>query len=117
MYARLAFSVAIHVDADILLVDEILGVGDINFQAKCANKIYEMKRNRTTIILVTHDISFDYRAAHSFAPPSIFISGHGPPSIAQDERTKAHLGAKGQPRSGADGSHTFPRIDFMRSFV
>ena len=43
MYARLAFSVAIHVDADILLVDEILGVGDINFQAKCANKIYEMK--------------------------------------------------------------------------
>ena len=57
MYARLAFSVAIHVDADILLVDEILGVGDINFQSKCANKIYEMKRNGTTIILVTHDMS------------------------------------------------------------
>ena len=57
MYARLAFSVAIHVDADILLVDEILGVGDINFQAKCANKIYEMKNNGTTIILVTHDMS------------------------------------------------------------
>ena len=57
MYARLAFSVAIHVDADILLVDEILGVGDINFQAKCANKIYEMKNKGTTIILVTHDMS------------------------------------------------------------
>ena len=57
MYARLAFSVAIHIDADILLVDEILGVGDINFQAKCANKIYEMKNNGTTIILVTHDMS------------------------------------------------------------
>ena len=57
MYAHLAFSVAIHVDADILLVDEILGVGDINFQSKCANKIYEMKRNGTTIILVTHDMS------------------------------------------------------------
>ncbi len=56
MYARLAFSVAIHVDADILLVDEILGVGDMNFQAKCADKIYEMKRNGTTIILVTHDM-------------------------------------------------------------
>lgn len=56
MYARLAFSVAIHIDADILLVDEILGVGDINFQAKCANKIYEMKNNGTTIILVTHDM-------------------------------------------------------------
>ena len=57
MYARLAFSVAIHVDADILLVDEILGVGDVNFQAKCANKIYEMKKNGITIILVTHDMS------------------------------------------------------------
>ena len=52
MYARLAFSVAIHIDADILLVDEILGGGDINFQAKCANKIYEMKNNGTTIILI-----------------------------------------------------------------
>lgn len=57
MYARLAFSVAIHVDADILLVDEILGVGDINFQAKCANKIYEMKNSGITILLVTHDMS------------------------------------------------------------
>lgn len=56
MYARLAFAVAIHVDADILLVDEILGVGDMNFQAKCANKIYEMKKKGTTILVVTHDM-------------------------------------------------------------
>ncbi len=56
MYARLAFSVAIHVDADILLVDEILGVGDINFQAKCANKIYDMRKHGTTILMVTHDM-------------------------------------------------------------
>lgn len=57
MYARLAFSVAIHVEADILLVDEILGVGDLNFQSKCANKIYEMRKNGTTILVVTHDMS------------------------------------------------------------
>lgn len=57
MYARLAFAVAIHVDADILLVDEILGVGDMNFQAKCANKIYEMRKKGTTILVVTHDMS------------------------------------------------------------
>lgn len=56
MYARLAFAVAIHVDADILLVDEILGVGDMNFQAKCANKIYEMRKKGTTILVVTHDM-------------------------------------------------------------
>lgn len=57
MYARLAFSVAIHVDANILLIDEILGVGDVNFQAKCASKIYELKKSGVTIILVTHDMS------------------------------------------------------------
>lgn len=57
MYARLAFSVAIHVDADILLVDEILGVGDMNFQSKCANKIFEMRKKGTTILMVTHDMS------------------------------------------------------------
>lgn len=56
MYARLAFSVAIHVDADVLLVDEILGVGDMNFQAKCADKIYEMREKGTTIVIVTHDM-------------------------------------------------------------
>ena len=56
MYARLAFAVAIHVDADILLVDEILGVGDMNFQAKCANRIYEMKKSGITILVVTHDM-------------------------------------------------------------
>ena len=56
MYARLAFSVAINVDAEILLVDEILGVGDMNFQAKCANKIYSMRSKGVTILLVTHDM-------------------------------------------------------------
>ena len=56
MYARLAFSVAIHVDADILLVDEILGVGDMNFQAKCANRIYQMRKSGMTIVIVTHDM-------------------------------------------------------------
>lgn len=56
MYARLAFSVAIHVDAEILLVDEILGVGDMNFQAKCANRIYQMRKSGMTIVLVTHDM-------------------------------------------------------------
>ena len=54
MYMRLAFSVAINVDADILLIDEILAVGDVNFQTKCFNKLMEIKRNGTTIVLVSH---------------------------------------------------------------
>lgn len=56
MYMRLAFSVAINVKADILLVDEILAVGDAGFQAKCLNKIREIKNSGTTIVLVSHSM-------------------------------------------------------------
>lgn len=56
MYMRLAFSVAINVDADILLIDEILAVGDANFQAKCFNKLKEIKANGTTIVIVSHSL-------------------------------------------------------------
>ncbi|NDO49557.1 ABC transporter ATP-binding protein [Lachnospiraceae bacterium MD335] len=54
MYMRLAFSVAINVNADILLIDEILAVGDVNFQAKCFNKLMEIKKQGVTIVLVSH---------------------------------------------------------------
>lgn len=54
MYMRLAFSVAINVDADVLLIDEILAVGDANFQAKCFNKLQEIKAKGTTIVIVSH---------------------------------------------------------------
>lgn len=54
MYMRLAFSVAINVDADILLIDEILAVGDASFQAKCFNRLREIKASGTTIIIVSH---------------------------------------------------------------
>ena len=56
MYMRLAFSVAISVDADILLIDEILAVGDANFQAKCFNKLKELKKEGITIVLVSHSM-------------------------------------------------------------
>ena len=56
MYMRLAFSVAINVDADILLIDEILAVGDARFQAKCFNKMLELKKREITIVIVSHDL-------------------------------------------------------------
>lgn len=56
MYMRLAFSVAINVDADILLIDEILAVGDAAFQAKCFNKLREIKRTGKTIVIVSHSL-------------------------------------------------------------
>lgn len=57
MYTRLAFSIAINVDADVLLIDEILAVGDANFQAKCFNKLREIKKQGTTIVIVSHSLA------------------------------------------------------------
>ena len=56
MFMRLAFAVAINVDADILLVDEILSVGDQHFQEKCLNKMKELKKNGKTMVFVTHSL-------------------------------------------------------------
>ena len=57
MYMRLAFAVAINVDAEILLVDEILAVGDANFQKKCFDKLVSLKAEGVTIVIVSHDMS------------------------------------------------------------
>lgn len=57
MYMRLAFSVAIHVDPDIILIDEVLAVGDEVFQKKCMNKIEELRKKQKTIIFVSHDLN------------------------------------------------------------
>ncbi len=57
MYMRLAFAVAINVDADILLVDEILAVGDQHFQDKCINKMKELKNEGKTMVFVTHSMN------------------------------------------------------------
>ena len=56
MYMRLAFSVAINVDADILLIDEILSVGDEHFQNKCFKKMLELKKQGKTMVFVTHSM-------------------------------------------------------------
>ena len=56
MYMRLAFAVAINVDADILLIDEILAVGDQHFQDKCFKKLEELKKSEKTIVIVSHSL-------------------------------------------------------------
>jgi ABC-type polysaccharide/polyol phosphate transport system ATPase subunit len=56
MYARLGFAVAIHVDPDVLLIDEVLAVGDEAFTRKCLDKIGEFRRRGKTILLVTHSL-------------------------------------------------------------
>ncbi|MBW4654748.1 MAG: ABC transporter ATP-binding protein [Kaiparowitsia implicata GSE-PSE-MK54-09C] len=56
MLARLGFSVVAHLDPEILLIDEVLGVGDIRFRQKCAKKIREFKRSGVTMVMVSHSV-------------------------------------------------------------
>jgi lipopolysaccharide transport system ATP-binding protein len=69
MYVRLAFANAIHVDPDVLLVDEVLAVGDQSFQEKCLERINELKRSGMTIVFVSH--SFD--AVRSLCTRAIWL--------------------------------------------
>ncbi|MCL4383948.1 ABC transporter ATP-binding protein [Patescibacteria group bacterium] len=57
MYMRLAFAIAVHVDPEILIVDEILAVGDDDFQAKCFSKMEEFKKRGVTILFVSHNLT------------------------------------------------------------
>ncbi|MBN1954767.1 MAG: ABC transporter ATP-binding protein [Anaerolineae bacterium] len=57
MYMRLGFSVAVHTDPDVLLVDEVLAVGDQNFQHKCLERIVQMQKRGVTICFVSHDLA------------------------------------------------------------
>jgi ABC-type polysaccharide/polyol phosphate transport system ATPase subunit len=73
MYMRLGFAVAIHVDPDVLLVDEVLAVGDEGFTHKCLDKFAEFKRRNKTILLVTHSLGLVDR----FCDEAVWLdSGH-----------------------------------------
>ena len=69
MHMRLGFAVAIHVDPDILLIDEILAVGDQAFQNKCLGKIGELKSQGVTILFVSHDLE----AVRNLCPSAIWL--------------------------------------------
>jgi ABC-type polysaccharide/polyol phosphate transport system ATPase subunit len=71
MYMRLGFAVAIHVDPDVLLVDEVLAVGDEGFTHKCLDKFAEFRRRGKTILLVTHSLGLVER----FCDEAVWIDG------------------------------------------
>src|SRR4029077_19138220 len=56
MYVRLGFAIAINVQPEVFLVDEVLAVGDEDFQSKCAEKFADMRRAGRTVVLVTHNL-------------------------------------------------------------
>jgi ABC-type polysaccharide/polyol phosphate transport system ATPase subunit len=71
MYLRLAFAIAINVNADIMLLDEVLAVGDQSFQTKCMQRIQELKRNGVTIVFVSHDLN----AVRTLCQRTIWLDG------------------------------------------
>lgn len=88
MYIRLGFSVAVHAEPEILLVDEVLSVGDTYFQEKCLTKMHEFQAKGTTMVLVSHSMELVQR----FCERVLFINGgrlvdEGPPAKIIDEYT------------------------------
>lgn len=71
MYMRLAFAVAVHVDPDVLIIDEVLAVGDQAFQQKCYERAADLRARGKTICLVTHDLD----AVQRFAERAVWIDG------------------------------------------
>lgn len=108
MYTRLAFSVAINVDADVLLVDEILAVGDAAFQAKCFEKMLEIKSNGTTIVIVSHSMS----QVERICDRSIWIDGgkikmEGEPNEVHPK----YMEYMGQKRRPLHPNNTKPKVE------
>jgi ABC-2 type transport system ATP-binding protein len=82
MLVRLAFSVMIQVDADILLIDEVLAVGDAAFQQKCYDEFARIRRSGTTVLFVTHDMS----AVQRFCDRAVLLEHGRPVELGEPER-------------------------------
>jgi ABC-type polysaccharide/polyol phosphate transport system ATPase subunit len=102
MYVRLAFAVAINVDPELLLIDEILAVGDVTFQQKCMQKFVDLREQNRTLVLVTHDTG----SVRHFCDRAIWldhgrIKADGKPADVIDEYTETMLGAEETAEGGS----------------
>jgi ABC-type polysaccharide/polyol phosphate transport system ATPase subunit len=102
MYVRLAFAVAINVDPRLLIVDEILAVGDVTFQQRCLEKFVEFRTDGRTIVLVTHDLT----SVRNMCDRAIWLQhgsviAEGDPAELVDAYTEMMLG---EDRPAGDGS-------------
>jgi len=101
MHVRLAFSVAIQVDADVLLIDEVLAVGDAAFQQKCFDVFNEMRDAGKTIVFVTHDMAAVNRFCHRAMLLERGICKQiGDPSDVADEYLELNFGRGALPDDG-----------------
>ncbi|MEP7203485.1 MAG: ABC transporter ATP-binding protein [Ilumatobacteraceae bacterium] len=102
MYVRLAFAVAINVDPRLLIVDEVLAVGDVTFQKRCLEKFVEFRNDGRTIVLVTHDLA----SVRNMCDRAIWlkqghVSGEGDPKALVDAYTDSMLGSAPPDEAGS----------------
>jgi ABC-2 type transport system ATP-binding protein len=95
MYVRLAFSIAINVEPDLLIIDEILAVGDIDFQRKCTERFLEFRNSGRTTVLVTHDLE----SVRTMCDRAVWLDhgkllGTGNPGEIVDGYTQSMSGAR-----------------------
>jgi lipopolysaccharide transport system ATP-binding protein len=95
MYVRLAFAVAAHCEPDVLLVDEVLAVGDMSFQAKCLARIEELSRTASAVFFVSHNLANVARlCSKALWLDEGAVAGEGPADVVVDEYV-ADVGDKG----------------------
>ena len=130
MLVRLGFAVAVHVDPDILLIDEVLAVGDEAFQAKCLDRVREFQREGRTIVLVTHALDtvrqvchravmLDHGVVHASGMPDdvvremryVLIGGADPGFVPEEGSREAEIAAVELIRGSGTGEPTLRRGD------
>ena len=118
MYVRLAFAVAINVDPELLLIDEILAVGDVTFQQRCMEKFVELRNQNRTLVLVTHDTG----NVRHFCDRAIWIDhgqvrAEGKPGDVIDIYTETMLGTgekkEGEPVRRGSGEIWVERVEIL----
>jgi ABC-type polysaccharide/polyol phosphate transport system ATPase subunit len=93
MNVRLGFSVAAHLEPDIVLLDEVLAVGDVAFQTKCLDRISELRKNGGTIVFVSHDLASIYRLCdRAILLDRGRVLMDGPPRLVVDSYQKMTFG-------------------------
>jgi ABC-2 type transport system ATP-binding protein len=115
-YVRLGFAVAVHVDPDILLVDEVLAVGDESFQRKCLAKIAEYQQRGCTILFVTHALELIPRICSRGVVLDHGRVLHDGDPVQAAERLRGLLGTGADQSGGAALSPDRPRLVALRLF-
>lgn len=105
MLVRLAFSVMLQADADVLLIDEVLAVGDAAFQQKCADAFHQMKNEGKTIVLVTHDMAAVEQYCHrAMLLAEGKIQHLGSPGLTGNEYLKLNFESGAGSSTGGEGA-------------